>query len=139
MTAARAQLELARQEQELEKKRLVQAEQALLQARVAARAHGRYAQAAAALGHEADWMAMLASKVRKQHLEAERAAAEVAALAQELEQRRAAWKSCLARREAAELHDALERREQRRLRAQRERSQDDEARDRFAMARGRVK
>lgn len=129
----RGELERAQWQLEQARRSLVDAEQQLQRAR--AGQGPQRIEAAAQLQRESIGLCRKAEAVRQKRLAVERAAVEAGHVVERLEQHRAALLACMARREAAELHEALERREQKRLRATRERSHDDEARDRFALTR----
>ena len=135
MRLLRGELELAQAQAERAQRELGVAELALAQGRAAQRQRGISATPAAQLDRESAGLLRKAEAVRRRRVELERATAEVSSRLERLELQRARLLSCVARREAAELHEALERREERRQRAQRERSHDDEARDRFALSR----
>lgn len=139
MRQARSQLEQARLRLEQLRLRLLDCEQALLTARAGARQlHTHMGSLPAAdLQRQAEALRGRAEAVRQGQAAVLQCESEAAACLHKLEARRADWLQCIARREAAELHETLERRDQRRMRAQRERSHEDEARDRFAIARSR--
>lgn len=137
MRAARAQLEQRRLRLEQARLRLRDSEQALGTARAAARQRDSGSLPAAELQRQADELRLRAEAVRQGLAMVAGCESEVVAALQALEACRAEWLKCRARREAAELHEELERREQRRMRAGRERAHEDEARDRFAIARSK--
>lgn len=131
MRAARGELELAQRQLEYTRRRLLEAETDRTRARsLQGRRETRPAvdllRQSAELSRRARAIETLRSEVR-------RLEAELTLRGQKLELHRSQLLACVARREAAELHEALERREQKRLRTQRERTHDDEARDRFAL------
>ena len=135
MRAVRAQLEFARQTLEKARQALAEAEQQFLRAQTAEKHEPIGPLPALQFAQQAEARRAKASEVRQRRVTAEQAAALVGAQAALLEQHRASWLACVARREAAELYASLERREQRRARAARERAHDDEARQRFALTR----
>ncbi len=132
--AARIALEQAAKQWEQARHRLAELEHSLAQARAAFAATPVRRLPSAELRLQAAALSTWAERVRQGGAAVENLAAEVTLRAQQHEKARADWLACVARLQAAELHDARERREQRRLRSQRERAYDDEARDRFASA-----
>ena len=132
LRSARGELQLGHRQLERLRRNLAAAKQALTAAR-AAQLAGQLP--AALLDREAAALARKAQAGRSGQRAVEDAQGELERLVREHEQARTRLLACVAKREAAELHEALERREQRRLRGQRERAHDDEARDRFALRR----
>jgi hypothetical protein len=133
MRAVRGEVELAQRQLEYARRRLLEAEREQAQARTAQRR--RETRPALELWRESSSLLRKAQALVQLRADVRRLEAEVLLRGQRLEQRRSQLLACVARREAAELHEALERREQKRLRTQRDRMHDDEARDRFALSR----
>lgn len=133
MRAARGELELTQRQVEYTRRRLLEAEAARTRARTL---QGRQQTCPAVeLWRQSAELARRGQSIEALRGELKRLEAELTSRGRKLEQQRSQLLSCVARREAAELHEALERREQKRLRSQRERAHDDEARDRFALSR----
>ncbi len=135
LRAAKTQCELAQQALERTSRQCLEFAQSLQQARTSARTTLIGLKSAAQLAQAADGLLYGAAKLRAFQDAVTRATAEVAAWGRTLEQRRTQWLSARARREAAELYESLERREQRRIRAQREHLHEAEAGARFALFR----
>jgi hypothetical protein len=134
LRTARSQVERTRLELQRARALIFTAEKQLADARATARSLAFTARSAFQLGCESDDLLAKAEQVRLRTSATVTLATELSLRTQQFEQARTDWLSCVARREAAELHDARERREQRRTRAQRERGHEGEAQHRFAGA-----
>lgn len=135
-------LELARRGEAQAQRQLEQAKQKL-QALTGALVPGTFAQPAAVplTATSAEWLASQAAQllrqrqlVQKRHHELDLQTEQVHALLRQQSELHEALRLALALREAAELHESAELREGRRARAQRQRAQEEEARDRFLSA-----
>jgi hypothetical protein len=111
-----------------------QSEQARLVAVAARQGSAAHPVAARALLGQSERLLAQRRVVDGHSREIDQRAAELQALGQREAELQAALRLALGRREAAELHEEQERREQRRTRAQRQRVIEEEARDRFLSA-----
>jgi hypothetical protein len=133
LRACRGELELGQRQLESARRRLLDEETQRTRARTGQ--GRRETRPAVELLREAMALSRRGRTIEELRAEVRQLEAELVLRGQRLEKARRQLLACVARREAAELHEALERREQRRLRTQRERAHDDEARDRFALSR----
>jgi hypothetical protein len=131
--SVRAAVERAKADSAERSRQAAGAEQALLQARSAARTVSG-PQRAGDLFRQSVALQKLADDLLRCQAAVAAAKSELASQLKQLAHWRAEWLSCVARREAAELHEARLRREQQRSQREHEARHDDEVRQRFASA-----